>query len=347
MVVHSAVQSVLTRRAVLVSCLGTVTWIRHSQAGSEQGPWSIAAPLPFAVQEIYPVAFQNRIVLAGGIVDHPEFGIGASARTIIYLPEKAAWINGPNLPIAIHHLGLVSLPDRVLAIGGFAASGGGFWQMLRSVFVLDRDLEGWAVGPDLPAPRAEFVAAQVGGQVVIVGGRTPKGKNNRAYNDHTDVDDTLLLDPLTNRWHLGTPAPTARNSAAGAMLDDGLHIVGGRISAGGGIHNLSVHEVYDPTADEWSVRAPMPQAQGGLAATAINNRLYAFGGEFFGARSGVYKEAWVYDPITDSWQAVASMPLPRHGLGAATLIGGIHLIGGATRSGAEGRSDRHDVFHPN
>jgi len=90
----------------------------------------------------------------------------------------------------------------------------------------------------------------------------------------------------------------------------------------------------------------MPQAQGGLAAAAFNNKLYAFGGEFFGTRSGVYEEAWVYDPIADIWQAIASMPIPRHGLGAVALTDCIHVIGGAIRAGAEGRSDRHDIFRP-
>jgi N-acetylneuraminic acid mutarotase len=285
--------------------------------------------------------------LAGGIIDDPKVGIRASARTIVYLPEKAVWIDGPNLPIALHHVGLVPLPDRLFAVGGFVANGSGFWQMQRSVFILDRDFGGWTPGPDLPAPRAEFVAAQVGGRVVVVGGRSPAGKSNHAYSDHADLNDTLLLDPSTNRWRGGRPAPTARNSAAGALLDDRLHIVGGRLSASSSIRNLDIHEAYDPATDQWSVRAPMPKARGGLAAAAFNNRLYAFGGEFFGAHSGVYKEAWVYDPFTDSWQAVTAMPVPRHGLGAVTLTDGIHLIGGATRPGAEGRSDRHDVFRPN
>jgi hypothetical protein len=320
--------------------------IRQARAGSEHSPWSIATPLPFAVQEIYPAVFLNRIVLAGGIVDDPTFGIGASARTIVFQSGSGAWVDGPDLPNALHHLGLVALPDLLLAIGGFVADGGGFWQMRETVFVLDQDMSGWIAGPDLPTPRAEFVAAHVGGLVVIVGGRTPSGTGNSAYGDHADVDETLLLDPLAHQWHPGRPAPTARNSAAGAVLDDKFHVVGGRLSTGRGIRNLDVHEVYDPAADEWSTRAPMPKAQGGLAAAAFDNKLYAFGGEFFQARAGVYKEAWAYDPMADSWQPVASMPVPRHGLGAVTLADGIHLLGGATRAGAEGRSDRHDLFRP-
>ena len=302
--------------------------------------------LPFAVQEIYPAAFHSYIVLAGGIVDDPTFGIGASARTIAYLPEQAAWIDGPDLPTTLHHLGLVAMPDRLLAIGGFVADESGFWQMQTSTFILDRDLEKWTIGPDLPSPRAEFVGAHVGDRVVIAGGRTPLGTSNRTYGDHADISDTLLLDPQTRRWRPGRPAPTARNSAAGAVLAGKLHIVGGRHNKGAGIRNLAIHEVYEPDTDQWSVRAPMPKAQGGLAAAAFGNRLYAFGGEFFGARSGVHEEAWAYDPDADSWQVVAPMPAPRHGLGAVTLADGIHLIGGATRPGAEGRSDRHDLFHP-
>ncbi|MGI9452689.1 MAG: Kelch repeat-containing protein, partial [Geminicoccaceae bacterium] len=236
----SAVKPTLTRRAALISCLGALASIRQARAGSEHSPWSIATPLPFAVQEIYPAAFRNRIVLAGGIVDDPEFGIGASARTMVFLPEKAAWVDGPDLPIALHHLGLVALPGRLLAIGGFVADGAGFWQMQKTVFVLDQDMSGWVAGPELPTPRAEFVAAHVGGRVVIVGGRTPSGTGNSAYGDHADVDETLLLDPLTHRWRSGKPAPTARNSAAGAVFDDKFHVVGGRLSTGRGIRNLDV-----------------------------------------------------------------------------------------------------------
>ncbi|MEM9439754.1 MAG: kelch repeat-containing protein [Pseudomonadota bacterium] len=341
-----AAPSVSTRRALIISCLGAVASIGFARKGVADDPWSVATPLPFPVQEIYPVALGDRIVLAGGIIDDPQYGIGASARTVIYQESERVWADGPDLPIALHHPGLVARPDQVLAIGGFAANSDGFWQMQKTVFLLDRASKAWMPGPGLPMPRAEFVGAYLDEHVVIVGGRTPRSQRNRAYSDHADVDDTLLFDPTNHQWRSGRPAPTARNSAAGAILDDKLHIVGGRQSVVGGIRNVDVHEVYDPRADIWSTRAPMPQAQGGLAAAAFNNKLYAFGGEFFDKGSGVYKEAWAYDPLTDNWKPVAPMPIPRHGLGAAALAGGIHLIGGAIAAGAKGRSRRHDVFRP-
>jgi hypothetical protein len=334
------------RREVLLAGLGALTLARLGRAEDGGAGWSVGPALPYAVQEIYPVAFAGRIVLAGGIVDGGRDGLAASDRTVIWEPDRSAWRDGPLLPAGRHHPGLVALPERVLAIGGFAADASGFWQMQRTVLSLDRELAAWTAGPDLPAPRAEFVAGWLGGQVVVAGGRAPAGAYNRDYGDHGDVAGTLLLDPARGRWREGAPAPSARNSAAGAVLDGRLHVVGGRQGGAFGIANVASHEVYDPEIDGWSRRAPMPQAQGGLAAAALGGRLYAFGGEYFGVSSGVFAEAWAYDPIADRWQALTPMPVPRHGLGAVALDGDIHVLGGATAAGANGRSDRHDLYRP-
>ena len=131
MVRRLVVQSGLTRRAVMTSCLGVVGSIGLARAGSGHEPWSIATALPFAVQEIYPTAFGDHIVLAGGIVDDPQSGLSASARTVVYQPRELVWADGPSLPIALHHPGLVALPDQVMMMGGFVANNDGFWQMCQ------------------------------------------------------------------------------------------------------------------------------------------------------------------------------------------------------------------------
>jgi N-acetylneuraminic acid mutarotase len=93
--------------------------------------------------------------------------------------------------------------------------------------------------------------------------------------------------------------------------------------------------------------SPLPQAQGGLAAAAINNQLFAFGGEYFSARGfGVHAEAWCYEPAKDSWSAVSPMVTPRHGLGAVSDGTVIYALGGATRPGTMGTSQILEVFYP-
>ena len=126
-------------------------------------------------------------------------------------------------------------------------------------------------------------------------------------------------------------------------MDGKLHIVGGRQVGGG---NLANHEVYDSNEDRWREAAPMPQAQGGLAAAAIGGKLYAFGGEYFDNGGGVYPESWVYNPKTDSWEILPDMPSPRHGLGAVTLGEDIYVIGGAKQASGVDTSPIVERFRP-
>jgi N-acetylneuraminic acid mutarotase len=83
----------------------------------------------------------------------------------------------------------------------------------------------------------------------------------------------------------------------------------------------------------------MPTARGGLAAAAMQDRLYVFGGEI----PGVFPHTEEYDPATNAWRRLADMRTPRHGMGAVTIGTAIHVIGGATRAGF-GATAAHEVF---
>jgi hypothetical protein len=119
--------------------------------------------------------------------------------------------------------------------------------------------------------------------------------------------------------------PSAREHTAAARIDSLIYVVGGRIGA----TNNNILEAYSPATITWYTRAPMPTARGGLAASAMNGRLYVFGGEI----PGVFHQSEEYDPATNTWRAVASMLTPRHGMGAATVADSIYIIGGAVVQG--------------
>ena len=88
------------------------------------------------------------------------------------------------------------------------------------------------------------------------------------------------------------------------------------------------------------------RAQGGLAAAALEGKLYAFGGEYFDNGGGVYPESWMYDPQIDSWTALTDMLTPRHGLGAVTLRSSIYVIGGAKQASGIDTSPIVERFRP-
>lgn len=198
----------------------------------------------------------------------------------------------------------------------------------------------------MPAPQAECVALTHRGNVHLITGRTPRSEGaNAQWDDQIDTDAHRVFDVRERRWRTARPAPAARNSAAGAVIDGRLYVVGGRTVSGGNVPDLTG---YDPRTDRWETLRPLPQAAGGIAAAALSGRLFVFGGEWFGpgGAGGVYREVWEYDPALDAWRACAPMPTPRHGLAAVSVRGAALLIGGATRSSARDTSAVVDRFEP-
>ncbi len=346
------------RRAVLAggAALGAGALLpgRAFANGGPMGAWTPLADMPFPVQEIYPAPFRKAadpgpslkpnpldlLVNAGGLTPAGAFNV--TDKVTFYDPAYDAWGFATSLPAPRHHLGLVNNNGFLYGVGGFARDRNGGWQMQAGNWRLT-DLKGeWTPMAALPHPQAESVTQSLQGFVHVAGGRSPAGSRNSEWADHIDTDEHWYYDPRDNRWRALAPMLTARNSAAGAVVNGVLYVIGGRTVAGG---NTTAVEVYDPLSDRWEKARPMPKAQGGLAAAALNGKIYAFGGEYFDPRpGGVFAESWEYDPDKDQWRAVAAMPRRRHGLGAVKLGEAIYVLGGAAKPSGEETSAALDKF---
>jgi hypothetical protein len=378
----------LTRRGFAAGALALgaagPAWGRCSRprrTGMATG-WGGAPSLPIALQEIYPAALNNNILVAGGF--SPSAGtLDVSDKLFIYSPrippplfapdavtvsigcgEGYQWAEGAPLPEPRHHPNLVSFGDHAFAVGGFSVSPGGRWHMLDlmtrytpapywsyDLWRMYRDgrrltaedqIDSWSEMTAMPTPYGETVATSLAGNIHVATGRQPRGTRNADWQDHTDSGEHLVYDVTEDRWRRAAPNPHPRNSAAGAVLSGKWHVIGGRRTNGG---NLAFHEAYDPSTDTWEERAPLPQGQGGLAAGIHENKILAFGGEYFSNGGGVYANTWEYDPQRDQWAAVDEMLTPRHGLGAVNLTPNtIVSLGGATQAGGVGTSSVVEVY---
>ncbi|HEY0817743.1 MAG TPA: kelch repeat-containing protein [Rhizobacter sp.] len=337
----------MNRRDTLrgLAALASLHLIRPTGARTEAPHWTTAAAPSVARQELYPEVLDGRIYVAGGLLNP---NTGYSAHFEAYEPEVDRWRRLATLPEARHHIALAAAGGRLLAVGGFS---GGFpnWRAQASTFVYDPGADRWSDGVPLPYACAEGVFAALGGRAYLVGGRVREHAGARHFNEHVDTALGLVFDPGLARWAPIAQAPTARNSAAAAVIEGRLYVVGGRQALkqpDGSMRQVNVPalEVYDPATDRWTSRAPMPQAQGGLAAASHAGRLYVFGGEQWVPERKVFADAWVYDPAHDRWAALPPLPTPRHGLGAATVGDRIHVFGGGTRVGGDHASVVHEVL---
>lgn len=350
--------SEFTRRAFVgaVTAAGATALAPRIAAHDANGPgaWTARADMPFPVQEIYPAPFWksaaeaqslkaspfNIIVNAGGLTPDGPFNV--TDETVWFDPVANSWGYGAPLPAPRHHLMLVTNNRSLYGVGGFARDAAGDWRMRSDCWRLDAINGAWTPVRALPHPQAEAVCQSLAGYIHVVGGRAPSGSRNRDWSDHIDTDEHWAYDPSGDRWRNFAPLPTPRNSAAGAVVNGALYVIGGRMVGGG---NSAAVEVYDPASDRWNKASPLPKAQGGLAAATLNGKIYAFGGEYFSpGGDGVFADAWEYDPRRDAWRAVAAMPHPRHGLGAVAINDAIFVIGGAAKAGGSETSSAVDAF---
>jgi N-acetylneuraminic acid mutarotase len=144
-------------------------------------------------------------------------------------------------------------------------------------------------------------------------------------------------------WGGGAPLPEPRRLLAAASEEGRLYAFGG---CGSPCFSPPQHvaveeetrvEVYDPGADRWQRRRPMPYVFfDGAAAAPRDGFVYTIGGM---VSPGVVER---YDPAADAWSRRAALPTPRHGLAAAAIDGLIYVVGGSDGRRASGALEIYD-----
>ena len=326
------------------AALASPSWTWEAAAGLAPASWKPAPALPAATQEVYCTTWNDRIVVAGGLRSGPDSNrrFTTLAGTALFDPSNNSWTKGPDLPAPRHHLVLGTAAGRVYGFGGFVGESlrNGF-QFRDDVYAFDGG--GWTRIGTMPRPLGETVALSVDDRIHLVTGSLHGSTEAKQGATGTH----LVYDAGADAWSEAAPAPTARSSATGAVIDGQLYVAAGRRRESGGITNLGTLERYDPAADAWTTLAPLPQPSGGLAGAALDGTLYVFGGEYFSGGGGVYEHTWAYDPQADEWTELPPMPTPRHGLAGVTINRRVFAIGGNTAAGIGAASSSHvEVLTP-
>src|SRR5437016_10784127 len=132
------------------------------------------------------------------------------------------------------------------------------------------------------------------------------------------------------KWIRLAPFPQATGELLGVAINGKLYAAQGLLP---GFKPAGLVYEYDPAADAWAQKKPMPHPVHHAGVTALNGKMYLFGG-FDLPPSGPpgwnpVSDAWEYDPATDGWRALTPMPTARGGGVAAVVTGKIYVIRGA------------------
>lgn len=219
--------------------------------------WSGRAPMPDA-----------RSRAGAGVVDGILYVVGGSdptgtmqASVYAYDPTADSWTVRAPLPERLAHPGIGTVNGMLYAVGGIDERS----EAVARVFVYDPATNAWTAAQPMPTPRGGPGIAVVGSTLYAMGGGS----------GFSFVDNVESFDPGTGTWTIRRSMPGARGFMGIAPRNGFVYAIAGFV------HDPYYHwvgrvEVYDPTADLWSVVPSIPSG-GQTSAGTINGIVYALG----------------------------------------------------------------------
>ena len=224
-----------------------------------------------------------------------------------------------RLPVALHGDAAATTADGLLVIGGEDSAG----SSRDSVYRLDPATGRAASYGSLTQPLHDAAATTINGRTLVFGG-----------------GNTSTLDQVQALTPGGTATPVGRLPAA--LSDLSAVPVGGSAYVLGGFDGQapsgSVLQTTSGRAFTRVARLPTPVRY--TAATVLNDRIYAFGGEL--ADGSDTSEIQEYDVATERTVVAGHLSDPVSHASAVTLDGAIYLLGGRVNGHASDQILRFD-----
>jgi N-acetylneuraminic acid mutarotase len=220
--------------------------------------WSFVAPVPETLHHSSAVGLNGKLYVIGGYNDPSFTPVNSAYR---YDPATDKWTAIASLPSRRGALASVVIGNKIYTVGGESSFDTG------ELAVYDPAGDRWSLLASMPTPRNHIAAGALNGKLYVAGGRQQRGSFT--------LQTLEEYDPATNTWQTRAPMPTGRSGIAGASLNGRFYVFGGE---GNGLNpptfTFPQNESYDPVTNTWRSEIPMPMPRHGIAAAALDGRIY-------------------------------------------------------------------------
>lgn len=269
-----------------------------------------------------------------GRIGRPEV---AAVQNVFDSPApKAAnpgrWMTRAPLPLPRSEMAWATAhAGRMHLVGGYAE------QRVDRPYhhVYDPAQDRWLEAAPLPRGANHVGVAVLDGRLYAIGGFVEQNRRPHA--------ECFVYDPASDRWQRIAPLPRPCGSVATVALDGLLHGIGGALGDTFATKkSVDWHVVYDPKADRWSTRAPLPTGRDHVGALAVGRLVHVIGGrvDSFHTNSNLHH---VYDPARDRWEPRNPLPTARSGHGAVLYRNRIFVMGGEGTNRVFGQNEAYDI----
>lgn len=242
------------------------------------------------------------------------------------------WVAKAALPLPRSEMAwAVAHADKMHLVGGY-----GEQRVDRPYHqVYDPVRNQWSDATPLPKGANHVGVAVLDGSLYAIGGFIEQ--NRKPHSECFAIDAGG-----SGAWRAIAPLPRACGAIACVAFGGKVHAIGGAIGDTFATkQSVDWHIVYDPKADKWESRAPMPLGRDHTGTLAAGTVIHVIGGrvDSFLTNSNLHH---VYDPAKDTWAPRRPLPTARSGHGAVLYRGKIFIMGGEGYERVYGQNEAYD-----
>jgi N-acetylneuraminic acid mutarotase len=297
----------------------SATFLSNDPGILSASPWTTMARAPHRMSGSAVAAINGRLYLYGFDMDSAGNQSSFVPRLSIFDPASNTWSIGasPRLVRAAASVGVIN--GKMYVAGGCITSDCRIG-ITNALEIYDPVANTWSDGAPMATGRLGAAAGVIGGRLVVTGGTL-------ACPPCNPTSSTELYNPATNTWVSGAAIPVSHENPASAVVDGLLYVIGGYVrnpgnTLGGGPSGRV--DVYDPAANSWTTRSPMPTARYGAAGGVIDGEIHVAGG--FGTANLTANES--YDPQSDTWLSGPPLLTAQSSTSGAVLGSKLYLFRG-------------------
>jgi len=245
----------------------------------------------------------------------------------LVMAAEDSWATREPMPTA-RSVGVAVVDDKIYAIGGIY----GIQSSYDNNEEYDPATNTWATKTAMPTPRGDFAIAVFQDKIYTIGGSIRAGQWT---TELTDVNE--VYDPATDTWTTKTSMPIPKAGLSASVVDGKIYLIGGFTQPVNSTRKTTSKEtlVYDPIADSWTTKTPIPTATLDYATAVVDNKIYVISGTSKAYSDNLINLNQIYDPKTDTWSQGTPIPYPVQQAGAGATVGiaapkTIYVMGGFT-----------------
>jgi N-acetylneuraminic acid mutarotase len=245
--------------------------------------WTSLAESPVIMHHFQPIGYKGKIYVLEAFSEGKFPDQAPMPNVYSYDTQTNTWEKGGEMPAERRRAaaGAAEYKGKLYLVAGIKHGHSSGTNNLFDCY--DPDTKTWTSLPDAPHIRDHCFASVVKDKLYVVGGR------NTSYRDPENkipffaktVLDVDVFDFITGKWST-LPARLPLGSGGGNLvnLNNVLYYMGGE-RATETERNAPRKNTYflDPSSsDKWTETDSLHYARNGMAATVLNNKIYAAGG---------------------------------------------------------------------